>query len=1088
MQKQHIPTLTTSAFGLIAVFIIVIGTWNLFPEARSKTLDNATQDRVSAEELSAAIQAQRQASANLPRSASFNQRFRKLSDIAQKKGTVPVIVRVRAAFRPEGLMSNAAEALAQRAVIKEAQDRSLAGLRYVPSTLRTYGYVPYVAASVDAAGLEQLQASSEAVDIFLNKSMKLATTESLPLVGATRAWAGGYKGTGKTIAVLDTGVDKSHPSLAGMVVSEACYSTDDPAAGYSSVCPGGVTPSTNPGSGVNCAVLPGLEGCSHGTHIAGIAAGRSGFAYDASIIAIQVMSYVDNSTECEGCLLSRTSDVISALNRVHELSATYNIAAVNISLSIDGYTGHCDDEFQPMRDAINLLKSEQIATIVASGNELHTDALGYPACISSAISVGAIGDGSSSNAPVDVVPRFSNSAQFLNLLAPGASIVSSVPGGEVAGGSGTSMAAAHVSGAMALLRQELPIGANNTVWFDDSLPAGAVPWPDNTATGGVDEAWNWVSANPTPYAGTKSHQSSIATGIRQHYFMGATSTLQVGTGEILYTWVYLDPANTPSEIMLQWYDGASWEHRAYWGANNIGWGQDGTPSRINMGRLPQGGSWVKLVIPAHAVGLEGKTVSGMAFTQYGGRVTWDHAGKGSASVDDLLTLLRSTGVSVTDTRPGANNRSVPRIKVDAALGGGIPDQSWIGKYFNNLNLEGAPVLVRKEDGEFIDHDFTGVSPAPGVVGAENYSISWTRTLSVTAGNYRFSATAADGVRLWIDGEEPELDQWVNQTAATTYNVDVNLAAGPHQLRFEYFQNTGPAQVRLIWKPINPICSQTVAADHWKGEYFNNTNLAGSPSMVSDEGGGDLDKKFEEDSPNSVCAVFADRFSARFTRTFNFAAGPHRFFAGADDGLRLFIDGVRILDKWVDQGYTVYTADVNFSTSGNRKIELEFYDNGLDARASVTWEPLNPPANLIASAASASQINLSWSANGSVEDGFKIERWNGSSFVQIGTVGANVRTYTNSGLAASTTYRYRIRAYNSAGDSGYSNESSATTLSPPPTGQCNSAPNYTLYPTTGCVTGLTVRDGICTRSDAFINQCDRIGKVYNSSCCCCSNVP
>src|SRR5262245_15426855 len=129
MQRKPVP-ITTLAFGLIAVCIVVIGTWNLFPEVRSQTLDNAPQERVSAEELSAAIAAQRQVAAGLSRSASFDQRLLKLSEEAQKKGgTVPVIVRVRAAFRPEGQMSKAAERLAQRAVIKEAQDRLLAGLR-----------------------------------------------------------------------------------------------------------------------------------------------------------------------------------------------------------------------------------------------------------------------------------------------------------------------------------------------------------------------------------------------------------------------------------------------------------------------------------------------------------------------------------------------------------------------------------------------------------------------------------------------------------------------------------------------------------------------------------------------------------------------------------------------------------------------------------------------------------------------------------------------------------------------------------------------------------------------------------------------
>ena len=263
MRKQRIHKLTVSALGLIAVCIAVIGAWDIFTEARSKT--PAPQKQMSPAELSAAIEAQREASAKLTRSASFDQRFRKLSDRAKKKGTVSVIVKVRAAFQPEGQIMNAAQRLAQRKVIGEAQDQILSWLRYVPFTLKRYEYLPYIAASIDATGLEHLQSSSEALDISEDKPMRLALAESLPRVGAPRAWAGGFNGSGKTIAVLDSGVDKNHPWLAGKVVSEACYSTNNSAELYSSLCPGGVAESTDPDSGVPCTVLGGAENCGHGT-------------------------------------------------------------------------------------------------------------------------------------------------------------------------------------------------------------------------------------------------------------------------------------------------------------------------------------------------------------------------------------------------------------------------------------------------------------------------------------------------------------------------------------------------------------------------------------------------------------------------------------------------------------------------------------------------------------------------------------------------------------------------------------------------------------------------------------------------------
>ena len=157
-----------------------------------------------------------------------------------------------------------------------------------------------------------------------------------------------------------------------------------------------------------------------------------------------------------------------------------------------------------------------------------------------------------------------------------------------------------------------------TVWVEDAPPTGA------TVTG--DEPWNWISANPAPFSGTLAHQSSIIGGEHQHYFYNATATLTVNTGDKLIAYVYIDPSNLPSEVMLQWNDG-TWEHRAYWGANSIAWGVNGTNSRRFMGPVPAAGQWLRLEVPASQVGLEGRTLNGMAFTLFGGRATWDHAGK-----------------------------------------------------------------------------------------------------------------------------------------------------------------------------------------------------------------------------------------------------------------------------------------------------------------------------------------------------------------------------------------------------------------------------------------------------------------------------
>ena len=164
----------------------------------------------------------------------------------------------------------------------------------------------------------------------------------------------------------------------------------------------------------------------------------------------------------------------------------------------------------------------------------------------------------------------------------------------------------------------------NTVWVDDLLPAGANPDSD----GG--DSWNWVTNNPTPLSGTLANQSSIATEEHEHLFTNATTTLPVSSNDTLFAYIYLDPVNIPSEVMLQWNDG-SWEHRAFWGSNAIALGTSGTGSRLAMGALPPGGQWTKLSVPAQQVGLTNSNVNGLALTLFGGRATWDYIGKTSGT-------------------------------------------------------------------------------------------------------------------------------------------------------------------------------------------------------------------------------------------------------------------------------------------------------------------------------------------------------------------------------------------------------------------------------------------------------------------------
>jgi subtilisin family serine protease len=368
---------------------------------------------------------------------------------AAQGGPVRVIVQLAASFRPEGRLS-AAQALDQRQAIRRVQDMVLEKLAGHRLKLHArYEHIPFLALEVDAKALDALARTPEVVAVQQDVLARPSLITSEVSIGAGVAWAQGLTGAGQTVAILDTGVDKTHPFFNGgghaKVVSEACYSSN--VSGYTSTCPGGVEESTAPGSGVNCSNYL----CIHGTHVAGIAAANDGVsnfgvARDADLIAIQVFS------DCgPGCLGAWSSDQIKGLERVFALSGQLNIAAVNMSLGGGYYydQASCDADYAATKAAIDNLRSVDVATVIASGNSYYSYAIAAPACISSAVSVGATDDDSN-------LASFSNLAPFLSLLAPGVSVESSVPGGGTGVLSGTSMAAPHVAGSWAVLRQQSP--------------------------------------------------------------------------------------------------------------------------------------------------------------------------------------------------------------------------------------------------------------------------------------------------------------------------------------------------------------------------------------------------------------------------------------------------------------------------------------------------------------------------------------------------------------------------------------------------------------------------------------------------------
>ncbi|MGV6808305.1 MAG: S8 family peptidase [bacterium] len=378
------------------------------------------------------------------------QRFARLVNKANKDGEVKVIVQFKTPVST--LAKGGSLSPAQTAAINTAKQTFRQRMVAKPMKVdREYDTIPAMAVTVDADSLAEMQNDPNVLAIQENKQNFINLMNSTPLMNADDAQNQGFSGSGQTIAILDSGVDIDHPFLSGRVVAGACFSKN--------LCPNGVSSSTTLNSGNHCSTTRINEQCNHGTHVAGIAAGKGtdvmGVAPEANIIAVQVFSAVSCQTSNTGlCITGWDDDILAALEHIYQLRNSYNIAAVNMSLGGGKEFSTCDNKYPLYTSIINNLRSAGIATIISSGNEYFSNATGTPGCISPAITVGSSTSSTTRQYFIDRESDFSNAGSWVDVFAPGQLIFSSVSGGQYEQYQGTSMAAPQVAGAWAVLKSK----------------------------------------------------------------------------------------------------------------------------------------------------------------------------------------------------------------------------------------------------------------------------------------------------------------------------------------------------------------------------------------------------------------------------------------------------------------------------------------------------------------------------------------------------------------------------------------------------------------------------------------------------------
>ncbi len=250
---------------------------------------------------------------------------------------------------------------------------------------------------------------------------------------------------------------------------------------------------------------------------------------------------------------------------------------------------------------------------------------------------------------------------------------------------------------------------------------------------------------------------------------------------------------------------------------------------------------------------------------------------------------------------------------------------WKAEFFDNRDLKGNPDLVRRDAA--IDFNWKRDAPASGMP-EDDFSVRWTGQFSFDMGAYLFSVVVDDGARLWVDGQLV-IDEW-EDGGERQFTTVVGLTKGTHDVRLEYYEHTRDSRVRLKWEKVD-----SPGYADWKAEFWPNRDLSGDPILVRNDTKIDFD--WGSDAP--AVGVSADNFSVRWSRKLTFDEGTYRFNVTADDGVRVYVDGQRVINEWHDSGGDSHHVDLNLS--GKRKIVVEYYEHGGSALVQFSWDRLSP---------------------------------------------------------------------------------------------------------------------------------------------------
>lgn len=262
---------------------------------------------------------------------------------------------------------------------------------------------------------------------------------------------------------------------------------------------------------------------------------------------------------------------------------------------------------------------------------------------------------------------------------------------------------------------------------------------------------------------------------------------------------------------------------------------------------------------------------------------------------------------------------------------------WITEYYNNPNLSGDPVVRRNEP--YVAFNYGQGSPISGV-GNDNFSIRFATDVFLNSGTYRFAALADDNVRVTFNfGYTPVIDTFASPAVGQTVTGDVVVEnPGLYHIQVDYREVTDNAYVyvayaNLATNPNGPTFAQPVPAPGpiqvnpgpWTAQYYSNTALSGDPTAIVTESS----PTHNWGSGSPIGSVPADNWSARWTSIQNIPAGNYTVAVSADDGVRVIINGVTVINQFGFATGQTYTSNI-YLPGGNTQIIVEFVEFGGNA--------------------------------------------------------------------------------------------------------------------------------------------------------------